>query len=70
MGSFDQITKSLPDAQVITGIGDQAVYSPSGGVVVGFLGGKLFGTQVVKGGKPAGKDDVLALATAFVKRLP
>ena len=69
LGTFEQVKASLPDAQVLGGIGDDALFSPSGGLVMGFVGGKVFMIQVVKGGRPATQADFIGLAATFVDRI-
>lgn len=69
LGSFEQLKTKLPDAKVLNGLGDQALFSPSAGWVMGFLDGKVFSVQVVKAGKPGNEADAVTMAKAFVGRL-
>jgi hypothetical protein len=69
LGSFDKVKASFPDAKVLAGLGDQALFSPTGGLVMGFLDGKVFSVQVVKAGKPGNEADAVTMARAFVARL-
>ncbi len=69
LGSFDMVKAKFPDAKVLAGLGDQALFSPSGGLVMGFLDGKVFSVQVIKAGKPANEADAVTLAKAFLGRI-
>jgi len=69
LASFDLVKAKLTDAKVLTGLGDQALFSPSTGVVIGFLHGKVFQVQVVKAGRPGNEADAVTMARAFVGRL-
>ncbi len=67
--SFDKVKGQFKDAKVLDGLGDQALFTPSVGAVFAFAGGKAYSVQVVKGGRPAGEADVIAMAKALLGRV-
>lgn len=69
LGSFDQVKAKFADAKVLNGVGDQALFTPSAGVVIGFLQGRVFQVQVVKAGKPGTEADAVTMAKAFLGRI-
>lgn len=69
LASFDKLKSSLPGSKVLSGPGDQALFSSSTGAVFGFLNGKVFQVQVVKGGRPGNEADAVTMAKTLVGRL-
>lgn len=68
-GSIDQVKSKFADGKVLTGLGDQALFVPSAGVIYGFLQGKVFSVQVVKAGKPGTESDAVTMAKALLSRI-
>ncbi len=69
LASFDQVKSKFADAKVLSGVGDRALFSPSAGVIFGFLHGRVFSVQVVKAGKPGTEADAVTMAKALLGRI-
>ncbi len=67
--SFGQVKAKFPDAKLESGVGDQAFYSPSGGLLFAFQGKTVLEVQVYKFGKPGTQTEAVTLAKAMQGRL-
>lgn len=67
--SFDKVKGQFKDAKVLNGLGDQALFVPTGGLVFAFAKGMVFQVQVYKLGKVGTESDAVDLAHALLSRV-
>jgi len=69
-GFFDEAS-AIEDAQSVSGVGDRAVFSPSGGFLIAVRGDTAFTMQVSRSGMDRGtQEEVVGLARLLLERVP
>lgn len=71
IASFFDEASAIDDAESVTGLGDEAVFSPSGGFLIAVRGDTVFTMQVSKSGTERGtEEELVGLARLLMERVP